>query len=93
MAEKSTQTKEKRMQTLGWTATAMSVMMYVSYIPQIISNLNGHKGDFIQPSVAAVNCTLWVIYGLCKENRDLPLAAANFPGVIFGLIAASTALM
>ena len=47
---------EKQAQTLGWIATAMSVMMYVSYIPQIMSNLSGHKGDFIQPSVAAVNC-------------------------------------
>ena len=74
MAEERAQTKEKRMQTLGWVATAMSVMMYVSYIPQIIGNLHGNKGDFIQPSVAAVNCTLWVIYGLCKEKRDLPLA-------------------
>ena len=55
--------------------------------------MNGHKGDFLQPAVAAVNCTLWVIYGLCKEKRDLPLAAANLPGVIFGLIAATTALM
>ena len=85
--------KEKHMQTLGWVATAMSGMMYVSYIPQIVGNMNGHKGDFLQPAVAAVNCTLWVIYGLCKEKRDLPLAAANLPGVIFGLIAATTALM
>ena len=84
---------EKQAQTLGWIATAMSVMMYVSYIPQIMSNLSGHKGDFIQPSVAAVNCTLWVIYGLFKKQRDLPLAAANMPGIVFGLIAASTALL
>ena len=74
---------EKQAQTLGWVATAMSVMMYLS----------GHKGDFIQPSVAAVNCTLWVIYGLFKKQRDLPLAAANMPGIVFGLIAASTALL
>jgi len=59
---------EKQAQTLGWIATAMSVMMYVSYIPQIMSNLSGHKGDFIQPSVA-------------------------MPGIVFGLIAASTALL
>ncbi len=55
---------------LGWVATFMSIMMYVSYIPQIMNNLAGNKGDFIQPSVAALNCTLWVIYGLCKEKRD-----------------------
>ena len=61
---------EKQVTTLGWVATFMSVMMYVSYIPQIMNNLAGNKGNFIQPAVAAVNCTLWVIYGLCKEKRD-----------------------
>ena len=50
MEEERAQTKEKRMQTLGWVATAMSVMMYVSYIPQIIGNLHGNKGDFIRSS-------------------------------------------
>lgn len=77
---------------LGWVATFMSVMMYVSYIPQIMNNLSGHKGDFIQPLVAALNCTLWVVYGLKKENRDLPLVAANLPGIVFGLLAGFTAL-
>ena len=51
--------KEKHMLILGWVATFMSVMMYVSYIPQIMNNLAGNKGDFIQPSVAALNCTLF----------------------------------
>ncbi|MCT8389567.1 hypothetical protein D0501_05705 [Leuconostoc holzapfelii] len=77
---------------LSWTATIMSVMMYVSYIPQIMDNLSGHPSSPIQPLVAAINCTLWVTYGIAKKNRDLPLAAANFPGIIFGLIAFWTAL-
>ena len=34
---------EKRMKMIGWVATFMSVMMYVSYIPQIMDNLAGHK--------------------------------------------------
>lgn len=51
---------DKQMKTLGWVATFMSVMMYVSYVPQIMDNLSGHKGNFIQPLVAAVNCSLWV---------------------------------
>ena len=77
--------KEKHMLILSWVATFMSVMMYVSYIPQIMNNLAGNKG--------ALNCTLWVIYGLFKEKRDIPLAAANMPGIVFGLITAATALM
>ena len=39
---------EKQMKTLGWIATFMSVMMYVSYIPQIMNNLAGQKGNFIR---------------------------------------------
>jgi len=84
---------EKFLNILGWVATGTAMLMYVSYIPQITSNLQGMKGDFLQPFVAGINCTLWVIYGLCKEKRDLPLAAANMPGIVFGLIAAITALV
>ena len=70
---------EKQTQVLGWIATCMSVAMYVAYIPQIMNNLAGNKGDFIQPLVAALNCSLWVYY-------------ANAPGIFFGLASALTAL-
>ena len=79
---------EKALTGLGWFATCVSVMMYVSYIPQIMNNLHGMKGTPIQPLVAAINCTLWVTYALLKKNRDYPVAMANAPGIIFGLIAA-----
>lgn len=45
------------------------------------------------PLVAAINCTLWVTYALLKKNRDYPVAMANAPGIIFGLIAAITAII
>ena len=60
---------EKQMKILAWVATFMSVMMYVSYFPQIMNNLAGQKGNFIQPLVAAINCSLWVYYGLFKKER------------------------
>ena len=68
---------DKQMKTLGWVATFMSVMMYVSYVPQIMDNLSGHKGNFIQPLVAAINCSLWVYYGLFKKERDLQIGRAS----------------
>lgn len=78
---------------LGWVATVTAMAMYVSYIPQISSNLQGNKGDWLQPLVAAINCTLWVTYGLLKKPRkDWPVAIANSPGIIFGLFAFFTAL-
>lgn len=84
---------EKQSAILGWIGTLLSVIMYVSYVPQIINNLHGMKGTPIQPLAAAVNCTIWVIYSLTKKNRDYLVAAANTPGIIFGLIAAITAVI
>ncbi|MFS9180438.1 SemiSWEET family transporter [Streptococcus timonensis] len=84
---------EKQMKIVGWIATFMSIMMYVSYIPQILDNLAGHKGNFIQPAVAALNCCLWSYYGFFKEERDIPIVAANIPGIILGTITALTALI
>lgn len=81
------------LQTLGWVATATAMAMYVAYVPQIINNVHGHKSNWLQPLVAGINCTLWVMYGLLKKpRRDLPVAIANAPGILFGLAAFITAL-
>ena len=79
---------ERNLKILGWIGTILSVIMYVSYVPQIIGNLNG---NFLQPLAATINCTIWTSYGLLKEKKDYPLAAANLPGIIFGLLATITA--
>lgn len=84
---------EKIVKALGSVAAVAAIVMYVSYIPQIIGNLHGNRGDYIQPLAAAINCILWVAYGLLKKERDWPIAIANFPGVIFGLMAFLTALI
>ena len=78
-------TKSKFLTILGTVASVTAILMYVSYISTIQGSLSGHKGDWIQPLVAAVNCTLWVFYW--------PIVVANAPGIVFGLAAALTALM
>ncbi|PJG82405.1 SemiSWEET family transporter [Caviibacterium pharyngocola] len=83
---------ERFITILGWVATFTAVCMYVSYLEQIGLNLDGNKGGLIQPLATAVNCTLWVCYGLFKEKRDLPVALANSPGVVLGLAAFVTAI-
>ena len=83
---------EKQMKVLSVVATLTAVGMYVSYIPQIQMNLAGQKGSALQPLVAAINCTLWVIYALFKPQRDIPVALANAPGIVLGLITFWTAL-
>ena len=82
---------ERNLQILGCIGTCLSVVIYFSYIPQIMCNLDGNKTPFIQPLAAALNCTIWTSYGLLKAKRDYPLAAANLPGIIFGLLATITA--
>ena len=84
---------EKFLNILGWVATGTAMLMYVSYIPQITSNLQGIKGDFLQPFVAGINCTLWGGYGFLKSKKDWPIIVANMPGIIFGFTAAFTAIM
>ena len=83
---------EKQIRILATVATIASICMYTSYIFQIQANLAGHKGNPIQPLCAAINCTLWVIYALFKPQRDIPVALANAPGIVLGLITFWTAL-
>ena len=61
---------EKQIRVLAVVATLASICMYVSYVFQIQNNLAGNKGSPIQPLCAAINCTLWVVYGLFKKECD-----------------------
>ncbi|WP_304295225.1 SemiSWEET family transporter [Campylobacter gracilis] len=60
---------ERNLQILGWAGTCLSVIMYVSYVPNIMANLDGNKVPFLQPLAAAINCTIWVSYGLLKPKK------------------------
>ena len=82
---------QKTLKIMGWIATCTAMLMYISFFPQIMNNLNGHKSGFLQPMVAAINCILWVSYGFFQKKKDWPIVVANIPGVVFGTIAALTA--
>ena len=61
---------EKQMKILGWVATFMSVMMYVSYFPQIMNNLAGQKGILssrsLQQSTVAFGSTT-----ACSKKKEI----------------------
>lgn len=85
--------QDKYFLIVGRIASIMSVLMYVSYLAQIMSNLQGQKGNPIQPFVAALNSTLWVLYGWMNPvKRDWPIIIANIPGIFLGFIAGITSL-
>ena len=83
---------QKMFKIFGWVATCTAMLMYISYFPQIMNNLHGNKSGFLQPMVATINCILWVCYGVFQEKKDWPIIIANTPGIIFGALAAITAL-
>lgn len=84
--------KTKLVNRLGKFASALSVLMYVSYIPQIMNNLDGMKGNPVQPLVAMINCIVWTIYGTMKTEKDWAIIVANVPGIFLGLITFVTSL-
>ena len=86
---------EKQIHILGTIGSIMAVAMYVAYVPQIAANVKGREVTFLellQPLVASINCTIWVAYGLFKQPRDWPIAVANAPGIVLGLVAFITGL-
>lgn len=82
--------RQHREQVVSKLAMITCISMYVSYIPQLIANFSGQPVNPIQPLVAGINATLWVIYGLIQDTKDWPLVISNFPGIIFGLLTALT---
>lgn len=83
---------EKIVKALGSVAAVAAIVMYVSYIPQIIGNLHGNRGLY----TTARGCDQLHIMGwlwLTEKERDWPIAIANLPGVVFGLMAFLTALI
>ena len=80
----------RRLKILSKLATIMCICMYISYIPQIISDFSGHPVGFLQPLVAMINASLWTGYGWNKTYKDWPVIISNVPGIFFGLITVIT---
>ncbi len=82
--------KPETVKRIGWIASGLSLLMYVSYIAQIYSNLHGVKGNFIQPLVATANCLIWTIYGFSEKPKQWPVIIANVPGIFLAAITVFT---
>jgi uncharacterized protein with PQ loop repeat len=84
--------QEKYINYIGWFASAMAIIMYVSYIDQVKMNLNGDKGSILQPLAATINCIAWTLYGFLKNKKDWPIIICNVPGIFLGGVTFYTAL-
>lgn len=79
--------KSKFNAIVGSIGAFIGIFVFISYIPQIIANLNGAKSQPLQPLFAAVSCLIWVIYGWTKEpKKDYILIIPNVTGVILGFL-------
>ncbi len=65
---------KKVLHAIAVIASMMSVLMYVSYIPQIYGNLHGEKGNPTQPLVAMINCIFWTIHGLYGDDGETQIS-------------------
>ena len=78
---------------VGSIGAFIGIFVFIAYIPQILANLGGAKGQPWQPAMAAFSCLIWVIYGWTKEpKKDYILIIPNAFGVILGFLAFITAL-
>ena len=85
--------KKKINTIVGPIGAFVGIFVFITYIPQIIANLNGIKGQPQQPLTAAVSCLIWVIYGWTKEpKKDYILIIQNTFGVVLGFLTFITAL-
>ncbi|WP_061993060.1 SemiSWEET family transporter [Fructobacillus ficulneus] len=76
----------KMLKIFSKVATVTCILMYVSYVPQIIANFSGNPVNPLQPAVAMINATLWTCYGWLKTYKDIPIIVSNVPGIVFGLV-------
>ena len=78
---------------VGSVGAIIGLLVFLAYIPQIISNLNGEKGQPWQPLVAAISFLLLVIYGFTTEPKKYYiLIVPNVACVVFVMITFFTSL-
>ena len=85
---------KKKINTLvGSIGAFIGIIVFITYIPQIIANIGGQKAQPWQPLSASISCLIWVIYGCTKEpKKDYILIVPNAAGVILGFLTFITAL-
>ena len=78
---------------VGWTAFSLGIVLYFSFIDQIILNISGNKGSWVLPLAATVNATSWALYGFLKTPKDYPMLVCNLPGIVLCGITTATAFL
>jgi uncharacterized membrane protein YfcA len=76
----------KNEKIIGIVAAVLGVLMFVSLLEILRSNIKGTSHIFIQPTFTAINGLLWTVYAYGK--KDWFLFAPNVLALILGTITA-----
>lgn len=85
--------KEKVNTFIGSIGAFVGIVVFIAYIPQIIANIEGIKGQPWHPLFASISCCLWAVYGATKTPKaDWLLVAPNAFGTIISFLTFITAI-
>ena len=82
---------KKHEKTIGFIAATLGVIMFISLIEILISNMKGDSKIFIQPLATAINGFFWSLYALSIKDRFVLIP--NLLALTLGLITAISAFI
>lgn len=82
---------KKNEKTIGIIASVLAILMFVSLIEILLSNIRGDSKILIQPAFTAVNGLFWSLYAYSR--KDWPLLIPNILACLLGLFTALSALI
>jgi len=82
---------EKTIKIFGFLGTCLALGMFFALIEIALSNLKGDSNIFIQPTIVAINCTVWSFYAHWRNDKFL--FWANLPGIFLGIFTVVSAFI
>jgi len=76
---------------IGAIASTMAVVMFISLIEILLSNLSGESEIYIQPVATAFNGFFWSLYGYSRKDNFILIP--NILALILGTITAIAAFI
>ncbi len=81
-------TLEKNQKTIGFVASILAIIMFVSLIEVLLSNMRGESRIIIQPLATALNGFVWTLYAYGRKDYFLLI-----PNVLALILGAATTLV
>ena len=83
---------EKFINKIGWIASTMTLIVFLSYFDQIRLNLADKPGSILLPLATIISCTSWCSYALLKQKKEWPIFVCNAFGIIVAFITVITSI-